>query len=161
MSKTDLLPSLILRPPPDDRLDTLYWVPPVTYPDGRRCLKIGGSMASEPELTDDPDGDAALTDWFHGAGDPIEAEALRRCLDVLLPTMAIRSTSTVPCVYTGTPSGYPTIDRLDERVAVAIGGNGSGAKCSDELGRLGAALVAGVDLGPGPDPLVFGQTVGG
>lgn len=156
-TETAPLPSLILRPPTDDRLDALYWVPPVLYPDGRRYLKVGGSMASNPEFSDDPQGDTALTDWFHGSGDPAEAAALRNCLDDLLPTMTVRTASTVPCVYTGTPSGYPTIDWLEPRVAVAIGGNGSGAKCSDELGRLGATLVADRDLGPGPDPAIFGR----
>ena len=68
----------------------------------------------------------------------------------------------MPCVYTGTRSGYPLVsmvDERDERVVVALGGNGSAAKSSDELGRLAAALVAastaGDDLGPRPDPAVF------
>ena len=154
------LPSLILRPPPDDRLDALYWVPPVPYPDGRECLKIGGSLARDPEVPDDEQGDAELIEWFHGPGDPVEAEALRNCLELLLPARAILWTSSIPCVYTGTPSGYPTIDWLDEGVAVAVGGTGSSAKSSDELGRLAAALVAGDDLGPGPDPAVFGHRRG-
>lgn len=141
------LPSLITREAPDDRLARIYWVPPVRYPDGRVCLKIGGSLATEPSIGDGPEADAELIEWFHGDGDPVEADALRHCVEALLPGFAIRSTTSLPCVYTGTPSGYPAIDHVDERVAVAIGGNGSAAKSSDELGRLAAALVADDDLG--------------
>lgn len=162
------LPSLIVRQPADDRLESIYWVPPVQYPDGRTCLKIGGSLASNPTIGDGPTGEAELIDWFHGPGDAVEAEALRSSLEALLPDRTIRSASTVPCVYTGTETGYPLIDRLDgdgsgggdARVTIAIGGNGSAAKSSDELGRLAAALTAqedgGPEIGPPPDPTIFG-----
>lgn len=157
------LPSLIMREPIDDRLESIYWVPPVPYPDGRTCLKIGGSLAANPTIGDGPSGEAELVEWFHGSGDPVEAEALRNCLEGVLPDRTIRSASTVPCVYTGTTTGYPFIDRLDGevgRVTIAIGGNGSSAKSSDELGRLAAALAAHEDGGPGigppPDPAIFG-----
>ena len=66
MVPTGALPSLILGPPPDSRLDSLYWVPPVRYPDGRVYLKIGGSLAANPLLDDDEE----LVEWFHGDGDP-------------------------------------------------------------------------------------------
>lgn len=151
------LPSLILRPPPDQRLSALYWVPPVPYPDGRTWLKVGGSLVPEPVIGDGPDPDRELVEWFHGQGDPVEIEALEACLRSLLPTMTIGATRSVPCVYTGTASGRPIIDWVDEGIGVAIGGNGSAAKSSDELGRLGAALVGLGQLGPGPDPAAFGR----
>ncbi len=157
------LPSLIVAPGPDDRLESIYWVPPVPYPDGRTLLKIGGSLTSNPVVgadaagldPHDPATDRELVEWFHGSGDPTEIEALHQSLAAMLPGAPPRWTSTVPCVYTGTPSGYPAIDWFDERVAVAIGGNGWSAKSSDELGRLAAALVTDGDLGQGPDQTVF------
>lgn len=157
------LPSVIMTPPPDDRLSSIYWVPPVAYPNGRTLLKIGGSLVPEPVVgadgpgvdRDDPASDRELVEWFHGSGDPVEIEALRRCLESLLATTSIGWTATVPCVYTGTASTYPAIDWFDDRVAVAIGGNGWAAKSSDELGRLAASLVTDGDLGPGPDREVF------
>ena len=33
------IPSLICVDPPDERLDEIYWVPPVRYRDGRVALK--------------------------------------------------------------------------------------------------------------------------
>ncbi len=140
------IPSFILRDPPDDRLNGIYWVPPVVYPDGRLCLKIGGEMR-EADVVDQTD----LTAWFHADGGADEAEALQNCVRGLLPDVEVTSWAQTPCVYTGTPSGDPYIGWVDEqsvpsaggpRVAVAIGGNGSAAKSSDEIGRLAAELVS-------------------
>lgn len=39
-------------------------------------------------------------------------------------------------------SGYPYADQLDENLFVVTGGNGSAAKSSDEIGRVGALLAA-------------------
>ncbi len=153
------LPSLIMRDQTDDRLASTYWVPPVVYPDGRTYLKIGGVLAVDQEIAAGPDPHGELVDWFHGSGDPNEADALRSALAARLPGRPIPSSTTVPCVYTGTASGLPIIDWLDDGLAVAVGGNGAAAKSSDELGRLAAALAAGdlaPDLGDLPEPEVFG-----
>lgn len=139
------IPSFILRDPPDDRLNGIYWVPPVVYPDGRLCLKIGGEMR-DAEIVDQDD----LTAWFHADGGAEEAEALENCVRGLLPDVKVASWSRTPCVYTGTPSGDPYIGWVDDaetetatpRVAVAIGGNGSAGKSADEIGRLAAELVS-------------------
>ena len=133
----DELPSLILGQPPDERLEGLYWVPPTRYPDGHTYLKIGGSLASDPTITPDE-----LVDWFHGDGDPTEIDALRRSLATLLPDLRVQAWRTTPCVYTGTESEHPMIGWVNDRVAVAIGGNGSAAKSSDELGRLASTLFS-------------------
>lgn len=131
------LPSLIVVAPPDERLDSAYWVPPVRYPDGRTYLKIGGTLRKELHIDE-----ADLVDWFHGDGDPVEAEALRNSLEALLPDETVVRCRTTPCVYTGTDSTHPYIGWVDEQVAMAIGGNGSGAKGSDELGRLASTLFS-------------------
>lgn len=157
------LPSLILRDQTDQRLSSTYWVPPVTYPDGRQYLKIGGVLAADPVIATGLDPHAELVEWFQGPGDPNEADALRSALEARLPGRAIRSTRTVPCAYTGTASGQPIIDWVEDGLAVALGGNGAAAKSSDELGRLAGALAAqdlGSGLGPGPDPDIFGLVAG-
>lgn len=132
------LPSLICKEPPDARLEGIYWVPPVPFPDGRHCLKIGGSLI-EPSSIDD---EAALVEWFHGAGDEVEVDALEQALRALLPDAEILSTSSTPCVITETASGYPYIGFVEDDLAVAVGGNGSAAKSSDELGRLASSLFS-------------------
>lgn len=163
------VPSLIMRDQTDDRLASVYWVPPVRYPDGRTYLKIGGVLATDIEIGTGPNPHAELVDWFAGSGDPVEIDALHKTLETRLPDRPILSTDAVPCVYTGTDHGRPIIDQVDDGLVVALGGNGAAAKSSDEIGRLAAALVAtGIDdhrddadaaramLAERPDPAVFG-----
>ena len=45
-------------------------------------------------------------------------------------------------MVTGTRTGYPYIGWIDDGLAVSLGGNGSAAKSSDELGRLAATLFS-------------------
>jgi glycine/D-amino acid oxidase-like deaminating enzyme len=42
---------------------------------------------------------------------------------------------------TYTDAELPYIGQVDDRIIVALGASGSGAKSSDELGRLAAALT--------------------
>ena len=138
MSERSKLPSLILADPADHRLAEIYLVPPVRFPDGRTFLKIGGTLRTDPRMP----GEADLIDWFRSDGDRVEAEALAASLRALLPGTELAMFSTLPCVVTGTPSGYPYVGWVDDGIAVAIGGNGSAAKSSDEIGRLAASLFS-------------------
>lgn len=49
----------------------------------------------------------------------------------------------VPCMTTFGDTGLPYIGPVSDRVTVAFGCYGKSAKCSDELGRLGALAVLG------------------
>ena len=129
------LPSLICVDPPDERLQEIYWVPPVRYSDGRVALKIGGDLRDAKPVAQD-----ALTPWFQGEGDSLEVEALKNSLLGLLPGVEVASWAQKPCVVTNTASGHPYIGWVEDGVAVALGGCGSAAKSSDELGRLAAEL---------------------
>jgi sarcosine oxidase len=131
-------PSLIVGDPPDARLDGIYTVPPVRFPDGRLCLKIGGNLLEDRAVTDP----AALIDHFHSDGYGPEAEALEVALRGLYPDTTFASITSRPCVVTETPTEHPYIGFVDDGIAVAIGGNGSAAKSSDELGRLAATLFS-------------------
>ncbi|MEM9464622.1 MAG: FAD-dependent oxidoreductase [Actinomycetota bacterium] len=144
------IPSLILDRPPDDRVHEIYWVPPVGYPDGSVRIKIGGNL-KETILLEPGD----LTDWFHGDGDPTEIESLTANLHTLLPDAPLGDIVTAPCVITGTSTGMPYIAMVDDGVGVAIAGNGSAAKSSDELGRLGASLFSESGWDSGLDPALF------
>ncbi len=61
----------------------------------------------------------------------------------MIPSLVNAPRHASNCVYTMTASGYPYIGMVSERVGVAVGGNGKGAKSSDEIGRLGAAVLQG------------------
>ena len=131
----DGLPSLICVDPPDERLDEIYWVPPVRYSDGRLALKIGGSLRDSESVEQ-----AALTEWFHGDGNPTEVKALQNSLMGLLPGIEVRSWAQKPCVVTNTATDHPYVGWVDDGIAVALGGCGAAAKSSDELGRLASTL---------------------
>lgn len=144
------IPSLILDQPPDDRVEEVYWVPPVEYPDGSVRIKIGGNL-KETILLEPGD----LTEWFHGDGDPTEIDCLANNLRSLLPDAPLGDLVTAPCVITGTATGMPFIGMVEEGIGVAIAGNGSAAKSSDELGRLGASLFGESGWESGLDPTLF------
>ena len=154
LAETDVadgLPSLIVGDPPDARLSGIYWVPPVQYPDGRRCLKIGGSTLEDRSVSD-PD---ALIEHFHSDGYGPEMEALEATLRALLPGVAFSSVTARPCVTTDTASDHPYVGFVEDGVAVAVGGNGSAAKSSDEIGRLAASLFTDDGWTDHLDPSVF------
>ncbi|PWK60101.1 glycine/D-amino acid oxidase-like deaminating enzyme [Roseicyclus mahoneyensis] len=130
------MPSLIWVPEgdPTDR----YLLPPIRYPDGRRYIKIGGELTS-PEAIDG----AALNAWFKTSGGAEAGASLLADLVALMPDLRIERTATAPCAVTFTRTDYPYIARLDDRVTLLTGGNGSAAKCADELGRLGSVAALG------------------
>ncbi len=144
------IPCLILDQPPDNRVWEIYWVPPVRYADGSVRIKIGGNRTDTMLLAPHE-----LIDWFHSDGDPVEIESLTENLFSLLPDAPLGDIVTAPCVITGTPTGAPYIGWVDEGVAVAIAGNGSAAKSSDELGRLGATLFSDAGWDSPIDPATF------
>jgi len=131
------IPTYIDDAPEHSGLHEIYWVPPVRFPDGRTMLKIGGN--SLPMITAESDADIAT--WFNGGGSEAETIALQTSVRSLLPDASIASWDHKPCVVTNTETELPFIGFVDERVIVALGASGSGAKSSDELGRLAATLT--------------------
>ncbi|MEM8787661.1 MAG: FAD-dependent oxidoreductase [Pseudomonadota bacterium] len=113
-----------------------YLLPPIRYPDGRYYLKLGGDPVDRTLQSA-----KEIGDWFRGGGEPAVRDHLERVFRRLMPSVAIRAVRMAACVTTFTPSGRPVIDWLTPRIAIASGGNGAGAKCSDELGRRAARLV--------------------
>ena len=130
------MPSLIWVP--EDVEDDLYMLPPVQYPDGRWLLKIGGEIDSPLLETN-----AQMTEWFHSPGRKEAGERLLMHLRRLLPDVAWTNTHTDSCAVSFTATGYPYIERLSSQLTLLTGGNGAGAKCADELGRLGAQVAMG------------------
>jgi len=113
-----------------------YLLPPIRYPNGKTYLKLGY------ELTDVPlDSVAELKAWFKGTGTAKVGEHQKAIMKELMPDLRIEATHTEACMTTFTADNMPLIARQSDRVAVAFAGCGRGAKCSDELGRMGAALV--------------------
>lgn len=122
------MPSLVMESP-----DDIYVLPPVRYPDGKLWLKLGG------DPTDDllPDR-AAITDWYRSGGNAERGDYLTGRILEIVPGLAFESRHVKPCVTTWSADRLPEIRRLEPGLTVAAAGNGAGAKCSDELGRMAA-----------------------
>lgn len=120
-----------------DPSEHFYFLPPITYPDGKSYLKIGGDP-TEIEIDDE----RAIVDWFRGEGEPGAISHLKRLLARSVPDLDAVRLLSVPCVTTYTVHGYPYAGFVaGERIALLTGGNGAAAKSSDEIGRIGADLV--------------------
>ncbi|MEP5761972.1 MAG: FAD-dependent oxidoreductase [Litoreibacter sp.] len=126
------MPSLIYADPAAP-----YLLPPIRYPDGKDYLKLGG----DPEDVA-LNGEADIHDWFRSQGSTSVGRRLDAMLHELMPGLDVQTTKFDACVTSWTNDRKPEIRSLSARVAVCTGGNGAGAKCSDELGRRGAALVS-------------------
>lgn len=130
------MPSIIYKP--QDPMGHCYILPPIQYPNGKTYLKIGGHP-TDPTLNSLE----ALQEWFKGSGHASTGKLLEDKLHAVVRGLNPVSVSTESCVTTDTPSGQIYADRIDGgRVGVLVGGNGSSAKSADEIGRLGALMIA-------------------
>ncbi len=120
----------------------LYMLPPVRYPDGRLYLKIGGQLDSGRIHSAED-----MCAWYGGAGDAEVGARLLAEMRGVLPGLEIEATHTGPCAVVWTDTGFPYIARAGAGVTALVGGNGAAAKCGDELGRLGAMVASGRDIG--------------
>ncbi len=125
------MPSLVYQLQEDP-----YLLPPIRYPDGKIYVKLGG----DPEDVR-LDGPEAVHEWFRSGGNAQVRDRLEEMIRDLMPSLAIESIRMDACVTSWTADRLPEIRRLGDWLSVCTGGNGAGAKCSDELGRRGAALV--------------------
>ncbi len=122
----------------DDRdIDDIYMTPPLRYPDGRYCVKLGCNTRADewPETLD------AVQVWFRHGDSDLCKPAMARALQGLLPAVEFLAMTSARCIVSYTPSGLPTVDAVSERIYVAAGGNGSSAKCADTIGWLAAGLI--------------------
>ncbi|MGL5851572.1 MAG: NAD(P)/FAD-dependent oxidoreductase [Phycicoccus sp.] len=120
-----------------------YLVPPVRYPDSNWYARIGPGM--QPMVRE-----------LHNAADMVmwsrsqrvtdeQREVLSEMIATLLPGLRPSAVVEAGCLIDKTPSRYPYLGAVDERgtFTVAVGGNGHGARGSDEMGRLASRVVLG------------------
>jgi sarcosine oxidase len=113
-----------------------YLVPPTNYPDGSIALKLGATNRSQPPL-DTHDERVA---WMAGDAHTAALGPLRALVEQIVPGIRARSWQTKPCLITDTASVLPMVDRLDDGLFIATGGNGYAAKSADAIGALAATL---------------------
>jgi sarcosine oxidase len=115
-----------------------YILPPIIYPDGQTWLKLGGDPV---DIT--LEGDADIRRWFQSGGSIQVADRLQELILDRIRDLKFEERRVVPCMTTFGETGLPRIGPLSERVIVAACCYGKSAKCSDELGRLGAMGLLG------------------
>jgi len=121
----------------DGALDGIYVVPPVRYPDGTDCLKLGANTPSDQYL----DTLAAVQHWFDEGDSESCLPSFEGALKGIWPTINFVSVRSKRCILCQTSTTDPIIDQVDDAIFVATGGNGGGAKGSDAWGELAAGLV--------------------
>ncbi len=129
------MPSLIV-----ESANGTYLLPPIRYDDGRYWLKIGGDPVDHEVI-----GAEDINAWFRSGGDPETEAFLSETIHSLMPGLKVKEQRRTACVTSWTETGVPEIRRLSPGLTVATGGNGAGAKCSDELGRRGSVIATDIE----------------
>ncbi|MFF8380488.1 NAD(P)/FAD-dependent oxidoreductase [Streptomyces sp. NPDC015661] len=139
------LPTVVVVDPEDAGNDNLsaYLLPPVRYPDGTWYLRIGRGM--QPLVRELRTAAESLSWCSAQTVTREQALFLRNMTRTLVPSLEPVSVRSACCVVDKTPTRSPYIGALDgdEGLSVVVGGNGHGARGSDEIGRLAATVVLG------------------
>ena len=116
-----------------------YILPPIKYPDGKTYLKIGIGNKSDKILNSRSE----LIEWFQGKGSEQDFRDFREYISHLIPSLQdSENWHTKSCAVTQTATGLPYIDYVvEDRIAVATGGNGKAAKSADDWGLFAAQMM--------------------
>lgn len=124
-------------------LDGIYLLPPLLYPDGKYYVKMGCDTSADIF----PQTFAEVAAWFKSGDSDVHKAELVEAMRSIIPNLQAVSFQTDRCIVTYTTHGLPYIDELvPGRIYTAVGGNGTGAKSSDAVGRLAAERM---NSGPG------------
>ncbi|XP_072167190.1 monomeric sarcosine oxidase-like [Diadema setosum] len=116
-----------------------YFFPPVKYPDGKYCMKVGHGLHLNQPLTSYDD----VISWYRKRGDVPKAnvEYVSSLLLNWVPDLRPRAVTGSTCVITSTPTGRYYCDMMTPTLGVVVGGNGAGCMIADEIGRMGAQMI--------------------
>ena len=131
-------PALVYQIDAPDISD-VYSTPPLPYPDGKTYLKWGANTLSDQWL----DTDQQLDRWYRDGDSQPGSDSIRLHMEATIPNLRASAWKTARCAVTYTAHGKPYIDEVvEDRVYVAVGGNGHSAKWCQELGSMTSQLVA-------------------
>lgn len=150
VEETDLenlqkMPTMIAVDPEDvgNKNVSIYLLPPIKYPDGKWYTRIGPGMQPIVEQLDTQE---KMRSWYIQQQITQEQRNfLMHMHQMLMPNFKAKSIREACCIIEKTPSHHPYIGQIDEdhTLNVVVGGNGHGARGSDEIGRLAANVVLG------------------
>jgi len=115
-----------------------YLLPPMPYPDGQIWIKIGANRVNVPLKNA-----AEINAWFKSGGSIEIADWVQQLMLERIKDLKFEERRVLPCMTTYGETGLPQIGPVSKRVSVVSGCYGKSAKCSDELGRLGAMAMLG------------------
>ena len=118
-------------------ISDVYSCPPLRYPDGSMCLKWGCNTLEDRWLHSIDE----ITDWYRGGDSDSVGEIIRPYMEAFIPAMEASGWVTNRCAVTYTAHGKPYIDEVEDKIYVAVGGNGHSAKWSPVLGSMAAELI--------------------
>lgn len=145
IERFDKMPTVITVDPEDtgNHNLSLYLLPPIQYPDNKWYIRIGPGMQPMVKQLDTLE---QMRQWY------IQQEITQQQRDILiqmqqmlLPDIKPKSLREACCIIEKTPTHHPYIGPINEdgSLNIVVGGNGHGARGSDEIGRLAANMVMG------------------
>ena len=137
------MPTIITVDPEDNgnQNTSIYLLPPIQYPDGKYYFRIGPGMQPIVKQLDTLE---EMRDWYIQQKITREQrDFLMKMQQILMPDVKIQSIQEACCIIEKTPSHYPYIGQINEdnSLNIVTGGNGHGARGSDEIGRVAAHLA--------------------
>lgn len=139
------MPTMITVDPEDvgNKNVSIYLLPPIKYPDGKWYIRIGPGMQPIVEQFDTQE---RMRSWYiQQQITQAQRHFLIHMHQILMPNFKVKSIREACCIIEKTPSHHPYIGQINEdsTLNVVVGGNGHGARGSDEIGRLAANVVLG------------------
>ncbi|XP_041464725.1 uncharacterized protein LOC121415547 [Lytechinus variegatus] len=119
-----------------------YCMPAMKYPDGKYYMKVGHGLDLNRPLVSNDD----VTAWYKQQGNISDSsqdlDSLVSRLFTCLKDFQPKSLGVIRCVITSTPTGRFYCDMVTPNLGVIVGGNGLGATVADEVGKMGALMIA-------------------
>jgi len=139
------MPTIIVVDPEDvgNNNMSIYLLPPIQYPDNKWYIRIGPGMQPIVKQLDTLE---QMRQWYIRQEITSEQrEFLQKMLRNVIPHIKPMSIREACCIIEKTPTHYPYIGQIndDSSLQIVVGGNGHGARGSDEIGRLAANAVLG------------------
>ncbi len=139
------MPTVITVDPEDagNHNMSIYLLPPIKYPDNKWYIRLGPGMQPIVKQLDTL---TQMLDWYiQQKITAQQREFLMKMQCILMPDIKPKSIREACCIIEKTPTHYPYIGQVNEdnSLHIVVGGNGHGARGSDEIGRLASHLVMG------------------
>mgnify|MGYP000844805765 CR=1 FL=1 len=131
------LPSLLYEVE-TEKVEGIYLVQPVLYPDGAHYIKMGCNLNTDITFQNLEQ----IQSWFRHGDSESNISLLREALHSFMPKLDVLSYKTKKCIISRTKHKQCYIGPTERKnLFVAAGGNGYSAMCSDALGEIAAHFV--------------------